>query len=318
MRIDPWLLIAVLAFCGLLIALVLSSTGKSKKNVAVKRLQSLAPTKAAKDEYATEARPKEPLLALLPASLQQKMRGALTAAGGKLSFESLVAMAAITGAFVDILGVAIIGLSGIIATVAGVAAGLVLPWFVLRTLKTRHKAAFLRLFPDGIDLIVRAVRAGLPVSVALDAAGQETPDPVGVEFRTIIADIRIGIDLDEALARAGRRIRLVDFDFFVASLVLQRKSGGNLSETLAILSSVLRKREELRAKTKAMTSEARTSAIVLAALPFFTAGAILVVNPSYFGILFTDPHGSWVLGGTLLCLTLGMLSMRILIQKALV
>jgi tight adherence protein B len=317
MHIDPWLAIAILAFFALLVVLLLTSTGRSKKNLSVKRLQALAPIKAARDNQPSEASAKEPLLALLPSALRVKMRAALMAAGGKLSFESLVLMGATAGVLVGVLGVVIIGLSTLVAAVSAAASAFVLPWFVLRTVKANHKAAFLRLFPDGIDLIVRAVRAGLPVSVALEAAGVETPDPVGVEFRHIIADIRIGIDLDEALARAARRIRLVDFDFFVASLVLQRKSGGNLSETLAILSSVLRKREELRSKTKAMTSEARTSAIVLAALPFFTAGAILVVNPAYFGILFTDPHGSWVMGGTLLCLALGMLSMRILIQRAL-
>lgn len=318
MRIDPLLLISALVFCGLLIALVLTSSGKDKKNVAIKRLQALSPTRAEKVGDPILAPRKEVLLALLPGAIQQRMRRALNATGDKLSFEGLILLSAIAGGVVAFLSVAIIRLSPTIAVLAAIGAMIVLPWFVMRTMTLKHKANFLKLFPDGIDLIVRAVRAGLPVSVALEAAGRETPDPVGVEFRHVIADIRIGLDLDEALARAARRIRLVDFDFFVASLVLQRKSGGNLSETLAILSSVLRRREELRSKTKAMTSEARTSAVVLAALPFFAAGAILVINPEYFSILFTDPKGAYVMGGSLLSLVLGMLSMRILIQKALV
>lgn len=318
MRIDPLLLISALVFCGLLIALVLTSSGKDKKNVAIKRLQALSPTRAEKVGDPIVAPRKEVLLALLPGAIQQRMRRALNATGDKLSFEGLILLSAIAGGVVAFLSVAIIRLSPTIAVLAAIGAMIVLPWFVMRTMTLKHKANFLKLFPDGIDLIVRAVRAGLPVSVALEAAGRETPDPVGVEFRHVIADIRIGLDLDEALARAARRIRLVDFDFFVASLVLQRKSGGNLSETLAILSSVLRRREELRSKTKAMTSEARTSAVVLAALPFFAAGAILVINPEYFSILFTDPKGAYVMGGSLLSLVLGMLSMRILIQKALV
>lgn len=318
MRIDPLLLMSALVFCGLLIALVLTSSGKDKKNVAIKRLQALSPTRAEKVGDPIVAPRKEVLLALLPGAIQQRMRRALNATGDKLSFEGLILLSAIAGGVVAFLSVAIIRLSPTIAVLAATGAMIVLPWFVMRTMTLKHKANFLKLFPDGIDLIVRAVRAGLPVSVALEAAGRETPDPVGVEFRHVIADIRIGLDLDEALARAARRIRLVDFDFFVASLVLQRKSGGNLSETLAILSSVLRRREELRSKTKAMTSEARTSAVVLAALPFFAAGAILVINPEYFSILFTDPKGAYVMGGSLLSLVLGMLSMRILIQKALV
>ena len=247
MRIDPLLLISALVFCGLLIALVLTSSGKDKKNVAIKRLQALSPTRAEKVGDPILAPRKEVLLALLPGAIQQRMRRALNATGDKLSFEGLILLSAIAGGVVAFLSVAIIRLSPTIAVLAAIGAMIVLPWFVMRTMTLKHKANFLKLFPDGIDLIVRAVRAGLPVSVALEAAGRETPDPVGVEFRHVIADIRIGLDLDEALARAARRIRLVDFDFFVASLVLQRKSGGNLSETLAILSSVLRRREIGRA-----------------------------------------------------------------------
>ena len=318
MRIDPLLLISALIFCGVLITLLLISGGKDKKNSAIKRLQALTPTRSEKLAEVVEAPRKELLLSLLPSSIQGRMRAALNGTGNKLSFEALILTSVIAGGVVVFLSHTIIRLSMTISVAAAIGAMIVLPWFVMRTLQMKHKANFLKLFPDGIDLIVRAVRAGLPVSVALEAAGRETPDPVGVEFRHVIADIHIGLDLDEALARAARRIRLVDFDFFVASLVLQRKSGGNLSETLAILSSVLRRREELRSKTKAMTSEARTSAVVLAALPFFAAGAVLVINPEYFSILFTDPKGAYVMGGSLLSLVLGMLSMRILIQKALV
>lgn len=317
MRIDPVLLISVLIFCGLLIAVLMASIGKDKKNVAVKRLQALSPTRNASVDDTADAPRKEVLLSILPASIQGKVRDALISAGGKLSFERLVLMMGATGGVVGFLCGLVIHLSSTITTFAAIGAMIVLPWFVLRTSKAKHIASFLKLFPDAIDLIVRAVRAGLPVSVALEAAGRETPDPVGVEFRNVIADIRIGLDLDEALARAAQRIHLVDFDFFVASLVLQRKSGGNLSETLAILSSVLRRREELRSKTKAITSEARTSAVVLAALPFVAGGGIALLNPQYLGILFTDPRGAYIMGAALLSLTLGMLSMRVLIQRAL-
>ncbi|GGF19578.1 hypothetical protein GCM10011611_26900 [Aliidongia dinghuensis] len=316
MRIDPWLLISALAFCGLVAAVILLSSSSKKKSVAVKRLQSLLPDKDSKLEQPDETQPKEHLLALLPSGLQRRMRGALAATGNKLSFGGLALVALVSGAVTATLG-AVLGISLAVTAIAVVVTATGFPWFLLRSLKAKHRANFLRLFPDAIDLIVRAVRAGLPVSVALDAAGKETPEPVGSEFSYIIADMRIGLDLDEALARAAQRIRLVDFDFFVASLVLQRKSGGNLSETLAVLSSVLRKREELRSKTKAITSEARMSAVVLACLPVFCGLAILFLNPSYFSIMLTDPKGAYVIGGTLASLTLGILSMRVLIQKAL-
>jgi tight adherence protein B len=318
MRIDPWLLAAVLIFCGVLVALLLATAGGGKQNAVGKRLRALKPSSGAEDAAAPgEEAPREILISLLSKSTQRKVRTALSATGDKLSLEILVLVGVLAGVAVGVLASVVIRLSPPLSGAAATGATIVAPWLLLRTLQVRHSAYFLKLFPDAIDLIVRAVRAGLPVSAALDAAGQETPDPVGIEFRRVLADIRIGLDLDEALTRAARRIRLIDFDFFVASLVLQRKSGGNLAETLAVLSSVLRRREELRSKTKAMTSEARASAVVLAGLPFFVGGAILFINPEYFSILFTDPNGAYVMGGGLLSLTLGMLSMRILIQKAL-
>ena len=318
MRIDPWLLVSALVFFALLIALILTSTGRSKNSATSKRLQSLAPPKDVKAPLDPADRPRRELLMhLLPASIQQKLRPAFVATGGKLSLESLLLTAVIGGGMVGFFSATVVRLSLVITFFAVCAGAIIIPWLLLRALQARHSAHFLKLFPDAIDLIVRAVRAGLPVSVALESAGAETADPVGLEFRRILAYMRVGMDLDEALAMAARRIRLVDFDFFVASLVLQRKSGGNLSETLAILSSVLRRREELRSKTKAVTSEARTSAMVLGALPFFSAGSILFLNPGYFSILFTDPRGAYVMGACALNLTLGMLSMRFLIQKAL-
>ena len=318
MRIDPWLLVSALVFVALLIALILASTGKSNNNAATKRLQALAPSKAEKGMLDPAGGPRREVLMLrLPASIQQRLRRALVSTGNKLSLTTLLLTAVIGGGMVGFFSAAIIRLSLTITIVAAGACTVIIPSLLLQTLQARHSAHFLKLFPDAIDLIVRAVRAGLPVSVALESAGKETPDPVGIEFRQILAYMRIGMDLDEALAQAARRIRLVDFDFFVASLVLQRKSGGNLSETLAILSSVLRRREELRSKTKAVTSEARTSAMVLTALPFFSAGAILFINPEYFTILFTDPRGAYVMGAGVLSLSLGMLSMRLLIRKAL-
>jgi tight adherence protein B len=190
------------------------------------------------------------------------------------------------------------------------------PFLTLRHFQKRHIKRFLTLFPDAIDLIVRAVRAGLPVNGALDTTGREVSDPVGHEFRLITADMRIGMDLDQALHRANLRIRLADFSFFVASLVLQRESGGNLSETLSILSAVLRRRAELRLKIVAMTSEAKTSAYVIASLPFMASLALAFLNPAYISTFIHDPNGGYILGFAAGMLLLGSLSMRALIQNA--
>jgi tight adherence protein B len=221
------------------------------------------------------------------------------------------------GGFVGLVLVGFVLHFGFVMTIAAACGlALVAPWQLIRMAHARNLLRFTQRFPDAIDLIVRAVRAGLPVLASMEAAGNETPDPVGREFRRLIADTRIGVTVEEALSRAALRIGLIEFNFFVASIQLQRESGGNLTETLATLSSVLRRRDELRAKTKALTAEARMSAMVLAAMPFVTSGAIMLITPGYFHPLFHDPKGGWIIGAALCSITFAMLTMRTMLRKS--
>lgn len=210
----------------------------------------------------------------------------------------------------------ILHLGFLFAMLAMFGCGIVVPWQIVKSAKSRNMTRFTQRFPDAIDLIVRAVRAGLPVLASMEAAGAETPEPVGREFRRMIADTRIGLTVEEALGRAAGRIGLIEFNFFVASIQLQRESGGNLTETLATLSSVLRRRDELRAKTKALTAEARLSALVLAAMPFVTSGAIILITPGYFKPLLTDPRGGYIIGAALVSISFAMLTMRTMLRRS--
>ena len=178
------------------------------------------------------------------------------------------------------------------------------------------KRQFLSQFPDAVDLIVRAIRAGLPISAALDAVGKEMSDPTGKEFRLLVADMKIGMTFEEAMRRAAGRVNLLEFSFFTASLILQRETGGNLAETLETLGSVLRRRQEMVLKTNTLTSEARTSAYVMAALPFFVAGVLFFVSPGYLNVYVTDPRGSYVLGAALASLLFGVGIMQIMLARA--
>jgi tight adherence protein B len=182
--------------------------------------------------------------------------------------------------------------------------------------QARMKKQFLALFPDAVDLIVRAIRAGLPISAALDAVGKEMSDPIGKEFRLLVADFKIGMTFEEAMRRAADRVNLLEFSFFTASLILQRETGGNLAETLETLGSVLRRRHEMTLKTNTLTSEARTSAYVMTAMPFFVAGALFFLSPGYLNVYVTDPRGSWILGMALVSLCTGIGIMRIMLSQA--
>ena len=170
--------------------------------------------------------------------------------------------------------------------------------------------AFSDLFPDALDAIGRMLRAGLPISAAVQAVSAESPPPVNAVFAMVADQMGIGVPIDEALDVSSRYIGMPDFRFFTVAVVLQHMTGGNLAGTLGILSEIVRKRRAVRLKAGATTAEIRVSAYVLGGLPFFILGALLIVQPGYLTPLFVDPRGHVILaiaGGLLL---MGGLTMR--------
>jgi Flp pilus assembly protein TadB len=311
------IIIAVVGGLVLLIGGIFAVASVQRKERALaERLDSIAQKAPVTEREAEPTRRTDVVLDLLPSTLRARGERALAAAGGKITFQALIIIGIVAAAALCAFGALILHLGPFWLAIIAVVTVIVVPWQLLKSYQASHRFAFLGLFADAIELTVRAVRAGLPVSVALDAAGREVPDPVGGEFKRIIADMRIGIGFNEALQKASLRVGIVDFDFFVACLILQRESGGNLAETLGTLANVLRKRTELRSKTKALTAEARTSAWVLGSLPFVVSGAMMVMTPEYFGVLLTDPDGGYVLGTSIGLISLGAYSMRALIRSA--
>src|SRR5215469_4769156 len=149
----------------------------------------------------------------------------------------------------------------------GLLIGTAVPHMVIGRMGKRRLAAFVALFPDAIDLIVRALRSGLPISEAIVGAGHEIADPVGSELRLVEGGMRMGRDLESLLWDTAKRIDASEFRFFVIALSVQRETGGNLGETLANLSDVLRKRRQMQAKARAMASESRATTMILGGLP---------------------------------------------------
>lgn len=198
------------------------------------------------------------------------------------------------------------------ALVAGFAA----PRLLLSIEQRRAEVAFLENFPSAVDMIIRMLRAGLPVSAAIRAVADEAPGAVGQAFRTLGDQIQIGVSLGEALALAAKRIRLTDFRFFCASVALQQATGGNLANTLETLSEIIRKRRAMRLKAKALTSEVRMSSYVLAAIPLLVLGALMFLSPAYLWPLLHDPRGRLILGAAGLGLGLGFLTMRQMMNRA--
>ena len=175
--------------------------------------------------------------------------------------------------------------------VLGLLIGTALPHLVVGRLGKRRMAAFIALFPDAIDLIVRALRSGLPVSEAIVGAGHEIADPVGAELRLVENGMRMGRDLETLLWDTAKRIEAPEFRFFVIALSVQRETGGNLAETLANLSDVLRRRRQMQAKARAMSSETRATTMILGGLPVAVIGIMSLTSPHYLLPLIEDVRG---------------------------
>lgn len=184
--------------------------------------------------------------------------------------------------------------------------GVGIPYFIVGMLGARRLDRFNRLFPDGLDIMVRGLRSGMPLQDSITVVAREIGEPVGSEFRRVQQAVEFGQPLDLALADAAQRIKTTEFQFFVVSLALQRETGGNLGETLANLSDILRRRQQMKLKIKAMSSEARASAVIIGALPFIMFGILVMVNEHYVMKLFHDPRGMVMMGVGLVSILIGI------------
>lgn len=170
----------------------------------------------------------------------------------------------------------------------GLVIGAGLPHMVVSKLISRRTEAFISKFPDGIELLVRGLRSGLPVTETLGVVASEVPGPVGLEFKTIIDRIKVGKTMEDALQATGDKLGIPDFNFFTITLAIQRETGGNLAETLSNLATVLRSRAQMKLKIRAMSSESKASAYIVGSLPFLVFGAIMFINPDYMSKFFSD------------------------------
>ncbi|MEE4199830.1 type II secretion system F family protein [Erythrobacter sp.] len=170
----------------------------------------------------------------------------------------------------------------------GLFIGLGLPHLVVGHLIKKRTNQFNGKFPDGIELLVRGLRSGLPVTETLAVVAQEVDGPVGVEFKGIVERIKIGKTMEDSLQETADRLGIPEFNFFTITLAIQRETGGNLAETLSNLADVLRKRAQMKLKIKAMSSESKASAYIVGSLPFIVFGLIFWINPDYIGGFFYE------------------------------
>ncbi len=181
----------------------------------------------------------------------------------------------------------------------------------------RRQQKLLDEFPEALAMIVRAIRVGIPLMEAIRNVSRAAPPITAAGFAHLAEQVAIGMTLEDAMQELARTTGLTEYRFFAITVTLQNQTGGNLSDTLESLADVIRRRSALKAKGRAMTSEARSSSLVLAVLPIITGLMLWTINPQYIGVLFTDPQGKSMLGLAVIMLSLGVLSIHTIIAKTL-
>jgi tight adherence protein B len=203
----------------------------------------------------------------------------------------------------------------IYASLGFLAAGLFgLPRWVINFLRRRRIEKFLNEFANAIDVVVRGIKAGLPVNDCVRIIAAEAAEPVKSEFRKIAETQALGIPLGEAVAKLPDRVPVPEASFFAIVIAIQQRAGGNLAEALANLSRVLRDRRKMKGKIKAMSMEAKSSAVIIGSLPVIVMVLVYLTSPAYIMLLFTEPLGNMIIGASAIWMFIGVLVMRKMIN----
>jgi tight adherence protein B len=289
-------ILPILIIAGLLGTLALgfyAFSGPSSSKASLRRLESVRERHSKSNEVAAQAQLQNrseskmdnfaqrflPKPALLRKRLQQTGRSWTLGQylGASLGIAGFV-MAALF----------IRGMPVMLALLVGAFAGIGLPHYIVGKLIQRRIGQFNSRFPDAIDLMVRGLRSGLPITETLGIVAEELPGPISEEFRTVTDKMKIGRTMEASLQETADRLGTPEIQFFVITLAIQRETGGNLAETLANLADVLRKRAQMKLKIKAMSSESKASAWIVGSLPFIVFLLVWWISPDYMNHFFTD------------------------------
>jgi len=319
---DPALIAAVLAFVAIGGVGFVFAGGDRQPTTATKRVKAVAGGGVKPDrrnqavEMAAMKRRQTTQEALKELSNTEKqsrkrrysVKGQIAQAGIKLSVMQYWMMAA--GAAV-VLALAGLIVQGLIGAAMGFFIGLFgLPRWVLGMLVGGRQKKFASQLADAIDVIVRGVKSGLPLGQCLRIIAAESPEPLQSEFQALVDSQSMGVPLETGLQRMFDRMPLPEVNFFSIVLVIQQKTGGNLSESLGNLSTVLRSRKLMIEKVKALSAEAKASAMIIGSLPICVGGLVYFTRPAYIGVLFEHPVGHLLLLGSALLMGAGIFIMH--------
>jgi tight adherence protein B len=283
-----------------------------------KRLQALA---AAGDDSPQSQLLKERLLSQVPRLEQLLLRlprvhlleAIILQSGLNWTVGKLLQSSALLGLVAAMVLSHWLHLSAPLSVAAGVAVGL-LPWMYVAHQRRRRLTRFEAQLPEALDLMLRALRSGHSFASALQMVGQEMANPVAAEFSTVHDEVNFGVTIEQALTNLTERVPLTDLRYFVVAVLIQRDSGGNLTEVLGNLSRLIRERLKLRSKVKVMSADGRLSAWILTLMPFALAALMNAFNPGFMAPLWTDPIGIVMLQYLLTMMAVGVVVMQKIIR----
>jgi tight adherence protein B len=296
---------------------VLSGERKAEsRRASIARSEPAAARQAEKSQRSKRDQVENSLKDLEARRLQEKrvpLSVRLTQAGLDWTPQKFWIVSAVLGgtlaALALFVGGGLLGAAGL-----GFAGGFGLPRWLLGFLKKRREAKFLKALPDAVDVIVRGIKAGLPLFDSIKVVAADSPEPLRSEFLSIIETQAIGMPLGEACTRLYDRMPLPEANFFGIVVSIQQKSGGNLSEALGNLSKVLRDRKKMKEKIQAMSMEAKASAGIIGSLPPIVMFLVYLSTPQYISLLWTHPTGQLMLVGCVVWMTIGILVMKKMIN----
>ncbi|GIK50440.1 MAG: type II secretion system F family protein [Hyphomonadaceae bacterium] len=316
---DAALIAAVLAFVAIGgVGMVLAGGGQPA--AASKRVKAVAGAKGDRRKQAVDTaamkRKQSTQEALRELSANEKqsrkrrfsVRGQLTQAGLDISVPTYWIFAGVLGAVLALVGLIV---QGPIGAAMGFFIGMFgLPRWILGVLVSGRQKKFASQLADAIDVIVRGVKSGLPLGQCLRIIASESPEPLKSEFQALVDSQAMGVPLDAGLQRMYDRMPLPEVNFFSIVLIIQQKTGGNLSESLGNLSTVLRSRKLMKEKVKALSSEAKASAGIIGSLPIIVGVLVYFTRPEYIGTLFTHQVGHLILIGCAVMMSMGVFVMH--------
>lgn len=324
LEINSLVVVALVAVSAAGVAWALLHPFISGSSPAEKRMQSVQKSPAAKvvarnqvGEVQKRRKALQDTLSELDARQKQRSRASLKVriqrAGLTWTVQFFYILSA-TIALVALAGGLAAGMSFIVAALFGIAAGVGGPRWLINFLTKRRQKKFLMEFPNAIDIVVRGVKAGLPLNDCVRMVAAESPAPVGTEFRQVIETQALGLSLSDCVDRMYERMPLAEVNFFSIVVAIQQTSGGSLSEALGNLSGVLRDRKKMKQKIQAMSQEAKASAAIIGSLPLIVMILVFLTSPEYISLLWTEPLGQLMLVGSAFWMMCGVLVMRNMIN----